>query len=33
MNWIYLAQNTDRWRALVNAVTNLPAPQMREFLD
>ena len=23
MNWIDLAQDTDRWRALVNAVMNL----------
>ena len=26
MNWIDLAQDKDRWQALVNAVTNLPAP-------
>ena len=24
MNWIDLAQNTDRWRAIANAVMNLP---------
>jgi hypothetical protein len=23
MNWIYLAQDRDRWRALVNAAMNL----------
>jgi len=26
MNWIDLAQNRDRWRALVIAVTNLRVP-------
>jgi len=25
-DWIYLAQNTDRWLALVNAVMNLRVP-------
>jgi hypothetical protein len=26
VNWIHLAQDTDRWRALVNTVMNLRVP-------
>jgi len=27
MDWIDVAQDSDRWRALVNAVMNLQVPQ------
>jgi hypothetical protein len=27
MDWIYLAQGSDQWRALVNTVMNLRVPQ------
>jgi len=34
MDWIYLAQDRDRWRALLNAIMNLQVPQnMGEFID
>ena len=26
MDWVQLAQDTERWRALVSAVMNLPVP-------
>jgi hypothetical protein len=27
MDWIYLAQDSDKWRALVNTVVNLWVPK------
>jgi hypothetical protein len=34
MDWIYLAQDRDRWRDVVNAVMNLPCSiKCGEFLE
>jgi len=33
MDWIEMARDRDRWRALVNAGINLHSPKRGEFLD
>jgi len=33
MDWIDMAQDSDRWRVLVNAVMNLSSIKCGEFLD
>jgi hypothetical protein len=34
MDWIYLGQNRDRWRALLNTIMNLRVPyNARKFLS
>jgi hypothetical protein len=33
MHWIDLAQDSDKWRAVVNAVMNLRFHKSREFLE
>jgi hypothetical protein len=31
MDWINLAQDTDRWRAIVKVLVNLRVPKIREI--
>ena len=33
VGWIELAQDMDRWQALLNAVMNIPNIKCGEFLD